>query len=98
MYVMKLPADGAIIKTSVQTMGKLGPIGYVLLCLGAALWLYGNFAPHIPSLADWYRNAPTWVDYYLPPIWLADFLPSLPQLGALLMLVGLLPLFWLLRS
>lgn len=65
-------------------VGKLIAIGYVLSCFGAALWLYGYFGPKVSSLTEWYNE----------PAWMADYLPNLAQFGTLLMLVGVVPLFW----
>jgi hypothetical protein len=59
-------------------------IGYILLCLGAALWLYGYFALKVPTVTKWYDV----------PAWIADYLPNPAQLGILLMLVGAVPFFW----
>ena len=79
-------------------VGKLVATGYLMLCLGAALWLYGYFAPHVSSLIDWYRNIPVWMVNYLPPAWMADYLPNLTQVGILLVLVGVVPFLWPWRS
>ena len=75
-------------------MGKLVATGYLMLCLGAALWLYGYFAPHVSLLIEWYGNIPVWMVNYLPPAWMADYLPNLAQVGILLVLVGVVPFLW----
>jgi hypothetical protein len=31
---------------------------------------------------------------YLPPAWMADYLPNLAQVGILLALVGVVPFLW----
>jgi hypothetical protein len=63
-------------------VGKLVATGYLVSCWGAALLLYGYFAPHVSSLIDWYRNIPVWMVNYLPPAWMADCLPNLTQVDA----------------
>jgi hypothetical protein len=35
---------------------------------------------------------------YLPPAWMADYLPNLAQVGILLVLVGVVPFIWPWRS
>jgi hypothetical protein len=49
--------------------------------------VYG-FGQKVPALTEWYDV----------PVWMADYFRNLAQFGILLMLVGVVPLFWPWRS
>ena len=67
-------------------MKKSVIVGYVVLLLGMAIWLYGYFLPGNPSLIDWHART-LW--------WIADFLPNIEsEIGMALMLVSAIPTYW----
>ncbi len=53
---------------------------------GTAIWLYGYFVTGHPALIDWRAHAPWWI---------AEFLPNIEsEIGMVLMLAGMLPIYW----
>jgi hypothetical protein len=61
-------------------------VGYVVLLVGTAIWLYGYFVPGNPSLIDWRAHTPWWI---------ADFLPNIEsEIGMVLMLLSMVPTYW----
>ena len=64
---------------------KKSLIGYIVLLLGMAVWLYGYFVPGNPPLIDWHAHTPWWI---------ADFLPNIEaEIGMVLMLASAVPTY-----
>jgi hypothetical protein len=61
-------------------------IGYTVLVVGLAIWLYGYFVPGNPSVIDWRAHTPWWMAEYLPNIE--------SEIGMVLMLVSMVPIYW----
>ena len=67
-------------------MTKTAIIGWIISIAGMALWLYGYLVPGHPSLVDWGANLPRLI---------SDFLPNIEaELGLILMVVAMFPLYW----
>jgi hypothetical protein len=65
---------------------KTAITGWIFFLCGTAIWLYGYFSAGHPSIIDWHANAPWWI---------ADYLPNLEsELGMLLCIVGMVPMYW----
>jgi hypothetical protein len=63
--------------------------GWIVELAGIILWTYGYFVIDTPSF-DWATHAPWWI---------ADFLPNLEsEIGMVLVLVGMVPIYWPQRS
>jgi hypothetical protein len=61
-------------------------VGYIVLLVGMAIWLYGYFVPGNPSLIDWRAHTPWWI---------AEFLPNIEsEIGMVLMYVSMVALYW----
>lgn len=67
-------------------MKKSLVIGYTVLVVGLAIWLYGYFVPGNPSVIDWRAHTPWWMAEYLPNIE--------SEIGMVLMLVSMVPIYW----
>jgi hypothetical protein len=64
--------------------------GWVIEIVGVLLWTYGYFVVGSPSVIDWAAHTPWWI---------ADFLPNLEsEIGMVLVLVGMVPIYWPPRS
>jgi hypothetical protein len=75
-----------ITSTRERSVKKSLIVGYIVLPLGMAIWLYGYFAPGNPSLIDWRAHSPWWI---------ADFLPNIEsEIGMVLMLISAVPSYW----
>jgi hypothetical protein len=61
-------------------------IGWIISLAGAGLWLYGYVAIGDPSLINWQALTPWWIAGYLPNIQ--------SEIGMLLMIAGMVPLYW----
>jgi hypothetical protein len=71
-------------------MNKQSIAGWIIVLAGSALWIYGYFVAGHASLVDWRAISPSWV---------ADFLPNIEaEIGLVLSIVGLVPLYWPDRS
>ena len=67
-------------------MKKSFIVGYIVLLVGMAIWLYGYFVPGNPSLIDWRARTPWWI---------ADFLPNIEsEIGMVVMLLSIVPTYW----
>jgi hypothetical protein len=65
---------------------KLVLTGWAVMLAGAALWMYGYFVTGHPSVVAWNDHAPHWI---------ADFLPNLEsEIGMVLTLVAMVPIYW----
>jgi hypothetical protein len=61
-------------------------VGYIVLLVGMAIWLYGYFVHGNPSLIDWRAHTPWWI---------AEFLPNIEsEIGMVLMLLSIVPTYW----
>jgi hypothetical protein len=61
-------------------------VGWIVMWAGTALWCYGYFTTGHPSLIDWRATTPWWI---------ADFLPNIEsEIGFLLMLASMVPIYW----
>jgi hypothetical protein len=69
-----------------RTIAALPLIGWALTLAGAGLWTFGYIRGGAPSFFDWPALAPWWI---------ADYLPNaLSEIGMLLMLVAIVPMYW----
>jgi len=60
--------------------------GWIVELAGIILWTYGYFVIGSPSFIDWAAHAP-WL--------IADFLPNREsEIGMVLVLVGMVPIYW----
>ena len=67
-------------------MTKSFVVGWALELVGTFVWLYGYLTAGHPSLIDWHGIA---------PIWISEWLPNLEsEIGMLLLIVGMVPLYW----
>jgi len=65
---------------------KTAITGWAIFLLGSAIWLYGFFIAGHPPIIDWPAHTPWWI---------ADFLPNLEsELGLVLCIVGMVPMYW----
>jgi hypothetical protein len=61
-------------------------VGWIILLMGTALWIYGYFATGNPSLIDWRAVAPWWI---------ADYLPNIEsEIGMTLVFASMVPIYW----
>ena len=64
--------------------------GWAIEVVGVIKWSYGYFVIGSLPLIDWATHAPRWI---------ADFLPNLEsEIGMVLVLVGMVPIYWPPRS
>jgi hypothetical protein len=67
-------------------MSKTKIAGWIIELAGTALWIYGYFATGNPSLIDWQA---------ITPWWIARFLPNIQaEIGMVLVLIAMIPLYW----
>ena len=61
-------------------------VGWIIMLMGTALWIYGYFATGNPSLIDWSAVAPWWI---------ADYLPNIEsEIGMTLVFASMVPIYW----
>ena len=70
----------------IETTMSVRAIGWITELVGLALWFYGYFFLGHPSIINWHDHSPWWI---------AEWLPNLEaEIGALIMLVALIPMYW----
>ena len=67
-------------------MSRAVVIGYAVLLVGTALWIYGYFVTGNPPLFDWHANTPWSIGDYLPNIE--------SEIGMVLVFVSMVPIYW----
>ena len=71
-------------------MRKAVIAGWVIEVAGLILWTYGYFVTGNPPLIDWAAHVPRWI---------SEFLPNLEsEVGMVLILAGMVPIYWPPRS
>jgi hypothetical protein len=69
-----------------DSMSKTVIAGWFIELAGTALWIYGYFATGNPSLINWQA---------ITPWWIANFLPNIQaEIGVVLVLIAMIPLYW----
>jgi hypothetical protein len=69
-----------------DSMSKTVIAGWIIELAGTALWIYGYFATGNPSLINWQT---------ITPWWIANFLPNIQaEIGVVLVLIAMIPLYW----
>ena len=67
-------------------MNRVVILGWIIFLSGSAIWLYGYCVTGHPSIINWHARTPWWI---------ADFMPNLEsELGMLLCIVGMVPMYW----
>jgi hypothetical protein len=67
-------------------MSKTVIVGWIIMSVGTALWIYGYFATGNPSLIDWQADTPRWI---------SEFLPNIEsEIGLALVCAGMVPVYW----
>ena len=65
---------------------KTNVVGWIIFLVGSATYLYGYFVGGHPPMVDWHARTPWWI---------ADFLPNLEcEIGMLVCVVGMVPMYW----
>jgi len=67
-------------------MSKTVIAGWVILVVGAILWVFGYFTAGHPSFVDWQAHAPWWI---------ADYLPNVEsEIGMMLICGSMVLIYW----
>jgi Ni,Fe-hydrogenase I cytochrome b subunit len=67
-------------------MNTHGIIGWIVMLVGTALWVYGYFVTGHPTVVDWKADTPNWI---------AEFLPNIEsEIGMVLVFIAMVPIYW----
>ena len=69
-----------------ETMKTRVIVGWIVMLIGTALWVYGYFVTGHPTVVDWKANTPSWI---------AEFLPNIEsEIGMVLVFIAMVPMYW----
>jgi hypothetical protein len=61
-------------------------VGWIVMLIGTALWVYGYFVTGHPTVVDWKADTPGWI---------AEFLPNIEsEIGMVLVFIAMVPMYW----
>jgi hypothetical protein len=61
-------------------------VGWIVMLIGTAFWVYGYFVTGHPTVVDWKADTPHWI---------AEFLPNIEsEIGMVLVFIAMVPMYW----
>jgi hypothetical protein len=69
-----------------ETMKTRVIVGWIVMLIGTALWVYGYFVTGHQTVVDWKSDTPGWI---------AEFLPNIEsEIGMVLVFAAMVPMYW----